>query len=165
MYIGNAEAIGKVVEMDNKYQWTVTGILKDLPANTHFGFEYLLPSSSIKYRKGEDLGWNDNSTPTYVMLKHGADFESVNAKIKNLKQRYSDEAREMKWELFLYPLNRWHLYSDFTNGVENGTGRIAIVKLFSIIAGFILLIACINFMNLSTARSEKRAKEVGVRKV
>ena len=73
--------------------------------------------------------------------------------------------RKMKWELFIYPIERWRLYSSFTNGVEDNGGRSTFVKLFGIIAGFILLIACINFMNLSTARSEKRAKEVGIRKV
>ncbi|WP_246230420.1 ABC transporter permease [Mucilaginibacter humi] len=71
----------------------------------------------------------------------------------------------MKWEMFLYPLNRSYLYASFTNGVEDNNGRSKFIQLFGLIAGFILLIACINFMNLSTARSEKRAKEVGIRKV
>ena len=162
---GNKEAMGKIIKFDNKDNFTVTGILKDLPNNTRFDFEYLLPWSSIKYGEGQDLGWNDNSTPTYVMLKPNAKYATVASKIKGLKQKYSDEAKKMKWELFLYPLERWRLYSSFTDGEEDAGGRSTFVKLFGIIAGFILLIACINFMNLSTARSEKRAKEVGIRKV
>lgn len=162
---GNEGAMGKIIKIDNKDNFTVTGILKDLPNNTRFEFEYLLPWSYLKYGEGQDLGWNDNSTSTYVMLKQNASNAAIAPKIKGLKQKYSGEARTMKWELFLYPLSRWRLYSSFTNGVEDNGGRSTFVKLFGIIAGFILLIACINFMNLSTARSEKRAKEVGIRKV
>lgn len=162
---GNADALGKIIKFDNKDNFTVTGILKDLPNNTKFDFEYLLPWSSFKLGVGQDLGWNDNSIPTYVMLKPNVSYASVSAKIKGLKQKYNDEAKAMKWELFLYPLKRLRLFSNFTNGIEDNGGRIIFVNLFSIIAGFILLIACINFMNLSTARSEKRAKEVGIRKV
>ena len=162
---GNEDAMGKIIKLGDKDNFTVTGILKDLPNNTAFDFEYLLPWSSIKYGEGQDLGWNDNSTPTYVMLKANASYASVTSKIKKLREKYSDDAKAMKWELFLYPLERWRLYSSFTNGVEDNGGRSTFVKLFGLIAGFILLIACINFMNLSTARSEKRAKEVGIRKV
>ena len=162
---GDEDAMGKVIRIENKENFTVSGILKDLPGNTRFDFDYLLPRSYIKYGAGQDLGWADNSTPTYVLLRPNASYASATAKIKVLKQRYNDEARTMKWDLFLYPLKRWRLYSSFTDGVEDGGGRSTFVKLFGIIAGFILLIACINFMNLSTARSEKRAKEVGIRKV
>ncbi|PSL45655.1 ABC-type antimicrobial peptide transport system permease subunit [Chitinophaga niastensis] len=162
---GNEDAMGKIVKIGDKDNFTVTGILKDLPNNTRFNFEYLLPWSYLKYGEGQDLGWNDNSTPTYVMLKPNANYAAVAPKIKGLKQKYDGEAKTMKWELFIYPLTRWRLYSSFTNGVEDNGGRSTFVKLFGIIAGFILLIACINFMNLSTARSEKRAKEVGIRKV
>jgi len=162
---GNEEAMGKIIKIENKDNFTVTGIIKDLPNNTRFNFDYLLPWSYIKYGEGKDLGWADNSTPTYVMLKPNANYAAVTAKVKELKQKYSDEAKTMKWDLFIYPLKRWRLYSSFTNGVEDNGGRSTFVQLFGIIAGFILLIACINFMNLSTARSEKRAKEVGIRKV
>jgi ABC-type antimicrobial peptide transport system permease subunit len=163
---GDEDAMGKVIKIQNEESFTVTGILKDLPDNTRFGFDYLLPWSYLKYKEGQDLGWNDNSTPTYVMLKPNVSYASVAPKIKGLKQRYSDEAKTMKWELFIYPLSRWRLYSSFSDsGLENNGGRSTFVKIFGIIAGLILLIACINFMNLSTARSEKRAKEVGIRKV
>jgi len=162
---GDEEAMGKIIKIENKDNYTVTGILKDPPPNTRFDFEYLLPRSYIKYGEGQDLGWGDNSTPTYVMLRPNASYSSATAKIKGLRQKYDDGSKKMKWELFLYPLDRWRLYSSFTNGVEDNGGRSTFVKLFAIIAGFILLIACINFMNLSTARSEKRAKEVGIRKV
>jgi ABC-type antimicrobial peptide transport system permease subunit len=162
---GNEDAIGKIIKIENKGNFTVTGVLEDLPNNTRFDFEYVLPYSNLKYREGEDFGWGDNSTPTYVLLKPNVSYAAVAPKIKGLKQQYHDEARTIKWELFLYPLSRWRLYSSFTNGMEDNGGRSTFVKLFGIIAGFILLIACINFMNLSTARNEKRAKEVGIRKV
>ena len=162
---GDEDPMGKSVKLDNEENFTVSGILKNPPDNTRFNFEFLLPWSSRAYEPEKDLGWNDNSTATYVLLKPNADLLSASAKIKHLKEKYSDDGRTMKWEYFLYPLTKWRLYSNFTDGMENNSGRITFVKLFGIIAVFILLIACINFMNLSTARSEKRAKEVGIRKV
>lgn len=163
---GNDNPMGKTILLDNKDNFTVSGVMKDLPNNTVFNYEFLIPWSYIKLDKKQDLGWSDNSTRTYVMLKQNASIASANAKIKGLKQKYGDDdARKMKWELFLYPLSRSYLYASFTNGVEDNNGRSKFIQLFGLIAGFILLIACINFMNLSTARSEKRAKEVGIRKV
>jgi ABC-type antimicrobial peptide transport system permease subunit len=162
---GNEDAMGRIIRIENKDNFTVTGILKDLPGNTRFDFDYLLPRSYLKYRAGQDLGWNDNSTKTYVLLRPYASYGAVASKLKGLKQQYKNEAKTMKWELFMYPLKRWRLYSSFTNGVEDNGGRSTFVNLFGLIATLILLIACINFMNLSTARSEKRAKEVGIRKV
>jgi putative ABC transport system permease protein len=159
---GDVEPMGKIIKIDNRDNFTVTGIVKDLPNNTRFNFEYLRPWAYKRSIGDDDENWGNNSTRTYALLKQNASFASVNAKMKALKPRY--DSTEPKWEMFLYPMNKWRLYSSFTNGVEDG-GQITFVKLFGLVAAFILLIACINFMNLSTARSEKRAKEVGIRKV
>lgn len=160
---GNEDAMGKIIKIDNKDNFTVTGIIKDLPKDTRFNFEYLMQWDYLIKRGEDDSSWDNNSTRTYVMLKKNTSIEAANAVMKGMKIRYSKD-EDPKWEMFLYPMSRWRLYSNFTNGKEDG-GLIDFVKLFGIIAGFILLIACINFMNLSTARSEKRAKEVGIRKV
>ncbi|MES2849495.1 MAG: ABC transporter permease [Bacteroidota bacterium] len=160
---GDEDAMGKVIKIDNKENFTVTGIAKDLPSNSRFDFEFLMNWSYLVRTGDDDSSWGNNSTRNYVLLKQNASIASANAKMKGMKVKY-DKEEDAKWEMFLYPASRWRLYSNFTNGVEDG-GLIDFVKLFGIIALFILLIACINFMNLSTARSEKRAKEVGIRKV
>lgn len=160
---GNEDAMGKNLRLDNKDNFTVTGIAKDLPNNTRFKFEYLTSWDYVIRHGEDDSSWGNNSTRTYVLLKPNANFASANEKIKKLKVKYAKD-EDPKWEMFLYPISRWRLYSSFVNGKEDG-GLIDFVKLFGVIALFILLIACINFMNLSTARSEKRAKEVGIRKV
>ena len=160
--MANEDPMGKIVQIDNKESFRVTGLAKDPPGNTRFQFEYLLPWAYLHKTGGDDFNWGNNSTRTYVMLKPNASLAAIQQKMKTLKGKYDKE--ETKWEMFLYPMNRWRLYSNFKGAVEDG-GRIEFVKLSAIIAAFIVLIACINFMNLNTARSEKRAKEVGIRKV
>ncbi|GAB2842391.1 ABC transporter permease [Ferruginibacter profundus] len=162
---GNEPALGKIVRVDSVDNFTITGILKDLPDNTVFKFEYLLPWSYREKTNGPDLNWGNNSIQTYVLLKPGVSQKAFDEKIKKITIDHtvntkSPSTTEVFTQLFR---NQW-LYSKSDNGKYTG-GRIEQVKLFGIIAAFILLIACINFMNLSTARSEKRAKEVGIRKV
>ena len=159
---GNDDAIGKVIKVDNDENYKVTGVLKNLPNNTQFNFDYLM-SYEHKSMKGYiDSDWTDVSIRTFVMLKPHTSFDAANAKIKNVIVQHS--GNRAKTTEFLYPVSRLRLYSDFKNGKPVG-GLIERVQIFSLIALLILLIACINFMNLSTASSEKRAKEVGVRKV
>lgn len=159
---GNEPAMGKIVKVDNVDSFKVTGILKDLPNNTSFNFEFLMPWKYLKQKGWHDEHWGNNSIATYVMLKEGTNYEVFSEKIKALRKAHDKESPEM--ETLLYPYSRSWLYSEFENGKEIG-GRIDIIRMFGIIAAIILIIACINFMNLSTARSEKRAKEVGIRKV
>ncbi|WP_217451921.1 ABC transporter permease [Mucilaginibacter humi] len=157
---GDTDPLGKLIRVDSKDSYKISGVLKDLPNNTQFDFEYLrsLANNEKYYTDGS---WGNYSYSTYVQLQPHQSIDKVNQKIKNtiLKRAPLTEA-----EIFLHPINKWRLYSRFENGKIVG-GRIEVVRLLAVIAGLILLIACINFMNLSTARSEKRAKEVGVRKV
>ncbi|CAG5067856.1 hypothetical protein DYBT9623_00583 [Dyadobacter sp. CECT 9623] len=154
------DALGKTLTID-KDNFTVTGIMQDLPTNTAFTFEYLLPWQYMKKTGQDDEHWGNNTVKTYIELKPGTDQARFAEKIRDVTIRHSNKTEDS--EIFLHPISKWHLYSNFEDGKISG-GRIAIVRLFGIIAAFILLIACINFMNLSTARSEKRAKEVGIRK-
>jgi ABC-type antimicrobial peptide transport system permease subunit len=158
---GDQDPMDKVVKLDSNANFTVTGVLKDLPNNTQFKFNWLLPWSYLKTIGQDDTSWGNNSVQTYVLLKPNVTEAAANAKLLNVTKSHS-EIKDI--EVFLHPAKKWRLYSKFEEG-KNVGGLISIVSIFSIIAVFILLIACINFMNLSTARSEKRAKEVGIRKV
>ena len=159
---GNDDPMGKTIRLDNSDNFIVSGIVKNPPINSQFEFEFLIGWAYMRHKDWDDQYWSNNSTTTYAMLKPGVSLPAIQSKLQTLRKKYDKEDPGM--QTFLYPLTRSHLHSQFENGVESG-GRIEIVRLFGIIAAFILLIACINFMNLSTARSEKRAKEVGIRKV
>ncbi len=158
---GRDDPMNKQIKIDSNI-FTVTGLLKDLPTNTQFSFEYLLPWQIVKKLYYEDQDWDNNSVNTYIQVKPRTNIAALSNKIRTISRTHSKGL--VKEEIFLHSLNRVHLYSRFENGKEAG-GEIETVRLFMVIAAFILLIACINFMNLSTARSEKRAKEVGIRKV
>ncbi len=158
---GNKPAMNQIIKIDRN-NFTVTGILKDLPSNTRFEFDYLLPWAFLKKIGEDDAYWGNNSINTFVQLKPNVNPNILNTKIKDIIITHSGYKEEQ--EVFLHPLSKWHLYTRFENGKVAG-GQIETVRMFGIVAIFILLIACINFMILSTARSEKRAKEVGIRKV
>ncbi len=162
---GEENAVGKTIKIDSTDHFTVSGVLADLPANTRFDFEYLLPWGYSVQLGWRDSSWANNTLETFVLLKEGVSHAAFDEKINNItKDHLAQNPLYKNREVFTQPLTEAWLYSKQENGHYVG-GRIEMVGLFTVIAGFILIIACINFMNLSTARSEKRAKEVGIRKV
>lgn len=156
---GDTDPLNKTLILDNKEPYQVSGIIADLPSNTDFDFNYLIPLTKAD---NYSPNWNTSTFMTYIQLKDGTDVEAFNKKLKNIIAKKTNN--ELKGSLFLYPLSKMHLYSKFEQGVPVG-GKIDQVKLVAGLGFLILLIACINFVNLSTARSQKRAKEVAVRKV
>jgi len=175
-YFGNINPIGKMLNVDQNKDFMVTGVVKDVPANSHFHFDLL--GSLCSYSKNADQDWLTSDYYTYIILRKGVDINSFKEKLKNVVQKYVDpqisqvavvnlskmrsEGR-LKWDYFLQPVTSIHLHSHLESELE-ANGDITYIYIFSAVALLILLIACINFMNLSTARSERRAKEVGIRK-
>jgi putative ABC transport system permease protein len=163
-YFGTDEGvIGKTLKMANKWDYKIKAVIENVPVNSHLEFDILAPYSTLKYAGRKMDNWLAPNTITYIQFAEGVDIDAFNEKISGYV--------ESKMTKFTYatkisfqPLSRIHLYSDF-KGDNAKLGNITHVYILSIIAIFILLIACINFMNLSTARSANRVKEIGIRKV
>lgn len=159
---GSEDPINKTVKLNNTDLLRVEAVIEDLPANSTIQFQYLMTWALYEKREPwvRDKNWGNNMCLTLVQLKNQTAFEQANFQIKGVYQRNQKESIS---EALLFPLDKWHLYDNFVNGKSVG-GKIDQLKIFILLAVCILMIACVNFMNLSTASSEKRAKEVGVRK-
>jgi putative ABC transport system permease protein len=162
-FFGKEDPMNKMVRVDNSREAKVTAIVDDPPRNSSFQFDYIFPfnysEDNVKTSMNE---WGNSSWTVFLQTVPGADVETLNKNINQVKYGHDPNDKKVS-SYFAFPMSKWRLYSDFKDG-KNVGGMIQYVKLFAEVALIILLIACINFMNLSTARSEKRAKEVGVRK-
>jgi len=161
-YFPGEHALGKVIRIDNDLEQKVTGVI-DIPYHSSIWFDFIMPFEIYPRHTTKALDWTNHVTYTYIKVRKGVDAEAFNAKIKNIQK--STHADNPATDTFLFALKDWRLFWQFKNGVHTGGGRIIYVIMFSLAAFFILIAACINFMNLATARATRRAKEVGVRKV
>lgn len=161
-YFNTSNVVGRRLKMENKQDYTITAVVKDLPENNRFSNqEWFAPFEIFEKQNDWLTQWGNNGVLNFTELEPTADVAAFNKKIVGFVKSKDKDAAAMP---FLFSIKDWHLYNNFEDGKQT-RGRIKIVNLFTIIAWIILFIACINFMNLSTAKSGPRAKEVGVRKV
>jgi ABC-type antimicrobial peptide transport system permease subunit len=165
---GRDDPMGKMVRIDNKHDLKVTGVIKDLPYNTDLRFDYIIPFAysavTNNYQaQGAYQSYGNNGWNIYVKLKPGVSYAQLALKLKDIEHIETNNSNAMLSEVVLQPIANWHLYGNYVNGKEEGS-FLDYVHMFTVIGALVLLIACINFINLTTARSEKRAREVGVRK-
>ncbi|MEP7233486.1 MAG: ABC transporter permease, partial [Ginsengibacter sp.] len=161
-FFESIDVIGRTLKVNNDQDYVITGVIKDLPKSVSFRFNWLAPFKIFEDENTWLREWGNNGVITYVETVPNANVSAINKKLYGFIQTKAPDANA---RMSIYPMNRWRLYNSFdTNGKEK-EGQLKYVNLFSLIAWIILIIACINFMNLATARSEQRAREVGVRKV
>lgn len=159
-WMARDNVLGSVIRFANRYDVNVTGVFEDVPMNASIRFEFIQPMAEFLPRNAWVENWENSGLRIFVRLRDGADVTTVNAKIRDLIDEHVDQ---WKTDVFLQPITDMYLRSDFENGVLVG-GRIDTVRIFALVGLFILVIACINFINLATARSAIRAREIGVRK-
>jgi putative ABC transport system permease protein len=166
-FFGDDDPIGKMIRLDNKDNYKIAGVFEDFPRNTSLhDTKLFLPwkkyITTEQWLKDAATEWNNHSWQAFVQVNDNIDMDKETQKIKDVVMVHKNAKTEGKEQAVLFPVDKWRLY-EFENGKITG-GRLQFIWLFLIIGVFVLLLACINFMNLSTARSEKRAKEVGIRK-
>jgi putative ABC transport system permease protein len=159
-YFGAANPVGKTLTLENKYEFTVSGVMKDLPGNSMFSFQAVLPFSFLKETGAMDNSWGDNSIYTFIQIEKGVNIDAINKKLTSV---VVENAPQITTKYSLFPLLDIHLHGQF--GFKETKGPVIVVTIFTLIAVFILLIACINFINLSTAKASGRRKEIGIKKV
>lgn len=162
---GQSDPVNKIVTFDNDTTLKVTGVYEDLPENTTLhDLSFIVPWELEPRLKDNRQNWGNNGWEIFVQMEDNVDISAASARIRDAKmQSAGSDDQKFNPVIFLHPMHKWHLYSEFKNGINTG-GAIQYVRLFAVIGMVVLLLACINFMNLSTARSEKRAREVGIRK-
>jgi putative ABC transport system permease protein len=160
-FFGTTDVLGKTVNIDKDKLFTITAVIRNPHPNSSFKADWFARYELLESKYPWLTRWDANAALTLVELHPGADVNAINEKLTKV---YRDRNATSTNSCFLFPMNDWHLYYSFSNGSPDGNGQIKYVRLFTIIACIILLVACINFMNLATARSEQRVKEVGVRK-